>query len=96
MNEAIALMLVQLVIGVIATFLAILLWTRTRDSAWLLIIIATILNYGRILFEALELFGIVRIEATLPVLTFVISTALENAPMIFISSALIIMIRRRT
>ena len=88
--------MIQLIVSALATLLAILLWTRTRDTAWLLVIIATILRYGHILFEALEFFGIVRLETSIPVLNLIARTSLENFPAIFLSIALFIMIRRKT
>ena len=47
----------QLVMGAVLTFLAIMLWSRTRDAAWILIIIGTIIAYIEIIHYILELFG---------------------------------------
>ena len=53
------LMLSRLGIGAVATFLAILLWSNTRDVAWMLIVMGTILRYGEIMYSTFELFGLV-------------------------------------
>ncbi|MFP4562597.1 MAG: hypothetical protein ACLFRY_04725 [Spirochaetia bacterium] len=52
--------LTQLGLGAVATFLAILLWSYTRDSAWMLVIIGIILKFGEVMYTTFELFGIVR------------------------------------
>jgi len=52
--------LTQLGLGALVTFLAILLWSYTRDSAWMLVIIGIILKFGEVMYTTFELFGIVR------------------------------------
>ena len=52
------LVLCRLILGAIASFLAIMLWSRTRDAAWIFVIIATILSYVETIFSILDLFGI--------------------------------------
>ena len=47
--------IIKLVLGGIAAFLAILLWSRTRDSAWM----ALVAGYGGIVYEMLVKIGIV-------------------------------------
>ena len=48
----------RLVLGAVASFLAIMLWSRTRDAAWIFIIIGTIIAYIETIFSILNLFGI--------------------------------------
>lgn len=62
MQQETVLRLVELIAGGIATFLAVTLWAHTRDTAWLLVIIAVIVRYADLVFVTLESFGI----ATLP------------------------------
>ena len=52
--------LTQLGLGALVAFLAILLWSYTRDSAWMLVIIGIILKFGEVMYTTFELFGIVR------------------------------------
>jgi hypothetical protein len=89
-------MMIQLVSGALATLFAILLWAKTRDSAWMLVIIGVILWYGRILFEALELFGIARLEVSIRWLNILALAALENLPILFIALGIIVMVGRKT
>ncbi|MFP4329999.1 MAG: hypothetical protein ACOC45_04320 [Alkalispirochaetaceae bacterium] len=62
MQQETLLELAELIAGGIATFLAVTLWAHTRDTAWLLVIIAVIVRYADLVFVTLESFGI----ATLP------------------------------
>jgi len=47
----------ELVFGAFVTFLAIMLWPRTRDIAWMLIIIGVIVLYIEIVYSILVIFG---------------------------------------
>ena len=55
--------LIRLVLGAVATFFAILLWSKTREGAWLFVILAVLVNYGEIIFSTLLRFGIVAMDA---------------------------------
>jgi hypothetical protein len=48
----------RLIFGALASFLAIMLWSKTRDAAWMLMVIGTIAAYVEIVYSVLELFGI--------------------------------------
>jgi len=48
----------RLVFGAFATFCAILLWSRSRDMAWTLVIIGAIVSYVDIVFATLVAVGI--------------------------------------
>ena len=48
----------RLVFGAAASFLAIMLWPRTRDAAWMLVIIGAIIAYVETVYSILNLVGI--------------------------------------
>ena len=48
----------RLGLGALASFFAIMLWSRTRDVAWMLMVIGTIAAYVEIVYAILNLFGI--------------------------------------
>jgi len=79
----------------LAAFLAIVLWSRTRDIAWMLVVIAAISSYVDVLFSFLTRIGLVdeaRFERFgLPLGRILIS----NLPFLFLCIALAIMIRRK-
>jgi hypothetical protein len=90
--------LIRLFLGAAGTFFAILLWSKTRDAAWVLVAIGTLFAYVEIVFSTLLGFGIVRGDG---VLIFGVSAfqllqiALGNLPVIFYTIAFIFVISRR-
>ena len=93
-TESIIFIISRLVFGAGATFLAIILWSRTRDSAWMFIVVGTIFRYGQIMFDTFAVFGIVRDNLVIIPGYLGIDTILENLPYIFFIVAFVIMIRR--
>jgi hypothetical protein len=83
----------RLVIGALAAFLAITLWSRTRDAAWMLMVGGTITAYGESLYTVLNLFGI---SAPLPAAGSIPLPAilLSGIPMLFYISAFLVMVVR--
>lgn len=75
-------LIIRLGVGAMATFGAILLWSQTRDSAWMLIIIGTIVSYGEIVFTTFGLFGILQ-EETLVFGLPLLRILLANLPSLF-------------
>jgi len=86
----------QLVLGAAAVFFAILLWPRTRDAAWMMVIIGTILIYIETVYNILNVFGI-GVDAffligSVPVITFV----LPSLRMLLFIAAFAIMVFRQS
>ncbi|MFP4363362.1 MAG: hypothetical protein ACLFR1_05785 [Spirochaetia bacterium] len=94
LNE-ILLLSIRFGITAVATFLAIILWSKTRDPAWMFIVIAVIVNYGEIVFQALDMFGIVRAGAYVLWNVEVLRIVLSNLPTVFLIIAFCIMIFRK-
>jgi hypothetical protein len=92
------LVLTNLVLGAIATFLAILVWSRTREAAWVLVVAGVLASYAGIVYSALKLFGLVS-EGWLVVSKMRINVAemiAQNLPLAFFIAALsAFLIRRR-
>jgi hypothetical protein len=57
-DQQIAFLVSRLAVEAAATFLAIILWSKTRDPAWMLIVIGTVASYADILFSTLEIAGV--------------------------------------
>jgi hypothetical protein len=94
-TAGIVLTLSRLGVGALGTFFAILLWSQTRDAAWVLVIIGTLVAYAEIVYTTLEAFGILSAEyfnlSGIPVLRLV----LANLPMLLLTCAFIVVIARR-
>jgi hypothetical protein len=48
----------RLILGAVAVFFAIVLWTKTRDAAWMLVIFSALTAYVEIIWSILEFMGI--------------------------------------
>ena len=93
-TQSLVFIISRLAVGAGAAFLAIILWSRTRDSAWMFIVVGTIFRYGQIMYDTFGLFGIVEEDIVLIEGYLGIDTVLENLPYLFFIIAFIIMLRR--
>ena len=86
----------QLIIGAVAAFLAILLWPKIRDIAWMLVIFGAIVAYIEIVYTILRDFGIVGEEfiiiGSFPLISFILPTI----RMLFFIVAFAIMIYKQS
>ena len=85
----------RLLIVATATFLAIVLWSRTRDVAWMLIVIGIIASYADILFDILLRFGLIDEAAFSPLGIPLGRILFSTLPYIFFSAAFLVMILRK-
>jgi len=85
----------RLTLGALAAFFAILLWAKTRDIAWMLMVIGAIASYVDTVYSILELFGIT--GENLPSIGSmpVVSILLPALPTIFFISAFAVMVVRK-
>lgn len=81
--------------GSIATLLAIMLWSKTRDSAWMFVVVATILTYGEVIFSALESFGIVSYDLLVIMGVPAARIIFAAFPLLFYIIAFLIMLIRK-
>lgn len=95
MNRAeLVLYMVKLCLGGFSAFLAILLWSKTRDAAWLSISAGTIINYTGIVYSLLLDFGVM-LNVPLRVCGIpVITLFFAVLPPLFVIIALLIVIGR--
>jgi hypothetical protein len=93
--------LVRLILGAVATFFGILLWSKTRDAAWIFVILGILVSYTEIIFSTLQQFGILHFESLfIPFLQNVpidqiFQVVLVNLPLLLFTVAFIILLARR-
>jgi hypothetical protein len=92
-NE-IALYVVKLVLGGIAAFLAILLWSRTRDGAWMSLIAGTIISYAGIVYEILSVFGVIAGAGLSVAGTPLFKLLFAAIPLLFYIAAFVLMLKK--
>jgi hypothetical protein len=84
----------RLILGALAAFCAIMVWSKTRDAAWILVIIGTIAWYAEIVYSLLTLFGIPDgiglVIGSLPLA----AVALPLLPFVFFITAFLVMLFR--
>jgi hypothetical protein len=85
----------RLVLGAFASFFAIMLWSRTRDVAWMLMVIGTIAAYIETVYSIMDLFGITENDALLVGSVPVAAILLPCLRTIFFIAAFLIMVIRR-
>lgn len=85
----------RLVLGALASFFAIMLWSKTRDVAWMLIVIGTIASYVETVYSILNMFGINGGSFFTVGSVAVMSILLPCLPTVFFITAFIVMLRRK-
>jgi hypothetical protein len=89
--------LVRLVVGAFGTFCAILLWARSRDLAWILVILGVLITYAAIVVTTLEAFGLLEWEDALVFglpAAGLVTLLLTNLPTILISLGFLVALAR--
>jgi predicted PurR-regulated permease PerM len=84
----------RLVLGAAVSFLAIMVWSKTRDIAWMLLVAGTITFYADIVYSILDRFGIrggTIFIGSMPLMTLI----LANLPIIFFLAAFLIMVIKK-
>jgi integral membrane sensor domain MASE1 len=85
----------RLVLGALASFFAIMLWSKTRDVAWMLMVIGTIAAYIEIVYSILGILGITEGDSLLIGSIPAASIVLPCLPMIFFIIAFVVMVFRK-
>jgi len=80
----------HLLFGAFATFCAILLWSRTREMAWIFIIVAVIISYAAIVLGTLRRYGILGPEAEMGPGIPIVRILLADLPLLFSGIGLVI------
>ncbi|MDR1429170.1 MAG: hypothetical protein LBI85_02680 [Spirochaetaceae bacterium] len=86
----------RLVLGALAAFFAIILWSKTRDVAWMLIVAGTIAAYVETVYSILTLFGITGEELFTFGQVSLVSLILTNLPAVFFIAAFVVMVARKS
>jgi hypothetical protein len=85
----------RLILGAVAAFLAIMLWSKTRDTAWMLIVIGTITAYIAIVYSILEMAGFTAEKGWFMGSVSLVAIALPALSMFFFIAAFLVMIIRQ-
>ena len=85
---------IKLILSGIAAFLAIALWSKTRDAAWMSLVAGAVTGYAGMVFELLVKMGIV-LAGGIRIADIPLSSLLFSViPTLFFILAFILMLRR--
>jgi hypothetical protein len=84
----------RLILGALTAFFAIMLWSKTRDIAWMLMVIGTLAAYVENIYSILEMLGITETMTVTVGSVPLASILLPNLPTVFILSAFLVMVVR--
>ncbi|MDR1144119.1 MAG: hypothetical protein LBK77_07895 [Spirochaetaceae bacterium] len=84
----------RLTTGALAAFFAIMLWSKTRDAAWMLMVIGTIAAYVETVYSILDMFGITGAQLSIGSVPAV-AILLPNLRTGFFIAAFVVMVVRK-
>ncbi|MCX7787370.1 MAG: hypothetical protein N2442_06715 [Spirochaetes bacterium] len=93
--DSMVLLLSRLFIGGGASFCAILLWTKTRDTGWMLVGLGVIAGYVETIYTTLKSFGVIPSLLVVKNISL-LEVLLVNLPFLFIMIGLIVTISHRS
>ena len=82
----------QLILGALASFFAIMLWSKTREISWMLIVIGTFTAYIEIIYSVLSVAGFAGRNSMLIGSVSMLEILLPSLRMIFFIAAFYIMV----
>lgn len=90
------LFVIKLILGGAAAFCAILLWSKTKDSAWMCLVAGSVCKYAGLVYEMLVTLGILLPESII-ICEIPLSTLIFTAlPDLFFIIAFILMLKRNS
>ena len=82
----------RLILGALAAFLAIILWSKTKNAFWMLMVAAVIIAYIETIYSILEMLGIITENFLFIGSISLVAILLPVLRMIFLISAFLVMI----
>ena len=87
--------LCRLILGGLASFLAIMLWSRTRDTAWMLMVMGVISSYAETIYSIVNFLGegggyVLAVDSV-----SILSILLTCIPIMFFIAGLMVMVARK-
>ena len=82
-------------LGTLASFFAIMVWSKTRDIAWMLMVIGTIAAYINTVYSILNRLGISEGSPLMIGSIKLAAIVLPNLPSVFFIAAFLVMIVRK-
>jgi hypothetical protein len=94
-NGTIILIAARLFFSSLAAVFAIAIWSKTRDSAWMLIVLGVASGYAENIYFVLEMLGITESLPTTIGSVPVVAIILSSMPSIFFITAFLVFLSKR-
>ena len=85
----------RLFFGALAAFFALVLWSKTRDTAWMLVVMGTLAAYIEIVYSVLDLAGVTESGRLAGGSLSLAAVVLPNLPMFFFIGGFTVMVVRK-
>ncbi len=85
---------IKLVAGGFAAFFAIMLWSKSRDAAWMSLVASVITSYAGTVFFMLRDLGVIAVNGISVFGVPVVTLAFEIVPSFFLILALFLMLKQ--
>ena len=85
----------RLTLGAVASFLAIMLWSKTKDLAWMFMVIGAIATYGETVYSILVFLGIFGGNTLYNDSMPIVSIVLPCLPLLFFIAGFAVMVARK-
>jgi hypothetical protein len=85
----------RLILGAAAVFFALVLWSKTRDIVWMLVVIGVIAGYAETVYSVLQNFGITGQAGPVVGSVPFLSILLSNLPAAFFLAAFVTALTRK-
>lgn len=85
----------DLILSGVATFVAIMVWSLTREPSWMLIVISVVIHFGDVTFQTLDRFGIIAVADVRVFGVPAFWLLIRVIPLLFLIAALVSMVRSR-
>ncbi len=95
MNSEILFFIIKIVVGGIVSFIAIMLMSKTRDAAWMTLVVGFLLSYAALVYELLIKLGVFTQKNLTAFGIPLISLLFAIIPSLFYIAAFIIKISRK-
>jgi hypothetical protein len=88
-------LLVRLALGAIASFFSIIVWSKTRDAAWICVVAGILASYAGTLYRTLRAFGLFPNSDILVFGASLGNLISDNLSFVFFIAAFIIFLKNR-
>lgn len=83
----------KLLVGFFASFISIILWSKTRDGAWLTMVLGVVFLYIGLLMDILEKFGFITVGPLFGEIE-ILPLIFQTAPFLFFGIGMLIFLIR--